>query len=106
MGRHKTRPWDADRTALLDQSELWVQKGKGGQNYVRAWLVEQDVESCPLCNGKVIKVQDLFSKTYTDLIADGAQKRVISLEYGFYKWRCLNERCRHIFAKDISFATK
>ena len=24
MGRHRTRPWDADRTALLDQSELWA----------------------------------------------------------------------------------
>ena len=105
MGRHRTRPWDPDRTALLDQPELWVQKN-GGQNYFRAWLVEQDVDSCPLCDSKVIKVQDLFSKTYTDLISDGGQKRVISLEYRFYKWRCLNEKCRHIFARDISFATK
>lgn len=106
MGRHRTRPWDADRTALLDQSELWVQKGKGGKNYFRAWLVEPDVETCPLCGGDVIKVQDLFSKTYNDMISDGGHKRVISLEYRFYKWRCLNDKCRHIFAKDIGFATK
>ena len=106
MGRHKTRPWDPDRTALLDQSELWVEKGKGGQNYFRAWLVESDVEVCPLCGSDVIKVQDLFSKTYNDIITDGEKKRVISLEYRFYKWRCLNEKCRHIFARDIGFATK
>jgi hypothetical protein len=28
---------------------------------------------------------------------------VISLEYGFHKWRCLDDRCRHIFAKEIEF---
>lgn len=106
MGRRRTRLWDDKRTELLDQSELWVQKGKGGQNYFRAWLVEPDVETCPICGGDVIKVQDLLSKTYNDMISDGGQKRVISLEYRFYKWRCLNEKCRHIFAKDIGFATK
>lgn len=106
MGRRRTRLWDDDRTELLGQSELWVQKGKGGQNYFRAWLVEPDAETCPICGGDVIKVQDLFSKTYNDIISDGSQKRVISLEYRFYKWRCLNEKCRHIFAKDIGFATK
>lgn len=87
MGRRRTRLWDDERTELLDQSELWVQKGKGGKNYFRAWLVEPDVDTCPLCGGDVIKVQDLFSKTYNDMISDGGQKRVISLEYRFYKWR-------------------
>lgn len=106
MGRRAKRQWDDDRTELLNQPELWVQKGKGGQHYFRAWLVESDVESCPLCGSDVIKVQDLFSKTYTDLVSDGNQKRVISLEYRFYKWRCLNYKCRHIFARDIGFATK
>jgi len=106
MGRRRMRLWDDDRTELLNQPELWVEKGKGGRNYLRAWLVESDVETCPLCGGDVIKVQDLFSKTYNDMISDGDQKRVISLEYRFYKWRCLNEKCRHIFARDISFATK
>lgn len=106
MGRRRTRLWDDERTELLDQSELWVQKGKGGKNYFRAWLVEPDVETCPICGGDVIKVQDLFSKNYNDMISEGGQKRVISLEYRFYKWRCLNDRCRHIFAKDIGFATK
>lgn len=98
--------WDDNRTELLNQPELWVEKGKGGRNYFRAWLVESDVEECPLCGGGVIKVQDLFSKTYNDIISDDGQKRVISLEYRFYKWRCLNPKCRHIFARDIAFATK
>lgn len=106
MSRRAKRLWDDERTELLNQSELWVEKGKGGRNYYKAWLLESDVEECPLCGGSVIKVQDLFSKTYNDLISEGSQKRVITLEYNFYKWRCLNEKCRHIFARDIEFATK
>ena len=106
MGRRTKRQWDDDRTDLLDQPELWVEKAKSGKNYFRAWLVESEVESCPLCGSDVIKVQDLFSKTYADLVSDGIQKRVISLEYRFYKWSCLNDKCRHIFARETGFATK
>ena len=106
MSRRAKRLWDDERTELLNQSELWVEKGKGGRNYYKAWLLESDVEACPLCGDSVIKVQDLFSKTYNDLIYEGKQTRVITLEYNFYKWRCLNEKCRHIFARDIEFATK
>lgn len=106
MARRSKRLWDDDRTELLDHAELWVEKGKGGRNYFRAWLVESDVDTCPLCGSNVIKVQDLFSKTFNDLICDNGQKRVITLEYRFYKWRCLNEKCRHIFAREIDFATK
>ena len=51
-------------------------------------------------------MQDLFSKTYKDIISENGKKRVISLEYGFHKWRCLNDQCRHIFAKEIEFASK
>lgn len=106
VSRRRKRLWDDNRTELLGQSELLVEKGKGGQNYFRAWLIESDVDACPLCGGSVIKVQDLFSKTYYDLVCENDRKRVISLEYRFYKWRCLNEKCKHIFAHDIGFATK
>ena len=104
--KRSKRLWDDDRTELLDQAELWVEKGKGGRNYYIAWLIDSDVDTCPLCGSSVIKVHDLFSKTYIDLIYMDGQKRVISLEYKFYKWRCLNEKCRHVFAHDIQFATK
>ena len=106
VSRRRSRLWDDDRTELLNLSELLVEKGTGGRNYFRVWLIESDVDACPLCGSNIIKVHDLFSKTYNDLICEGGQKRIISLEYKFYKWRCLNEKCKHIFARDISFATK
>ena len=54
MSRRAKRLWDDERTELLNQSELWVEKGKGGRNYYKAWLLESDVEACPLCGGSVI----------------------------------------------------
>lgn len=106
MGRHNKRLWDDDRTELLNQPELLVEKGKGGRNYFRAWHVESDVEARPLCGSNVIKVQGLFHKNCNNLICDNEQKRIISLEYNYYKWRCLNEKCTHIFAREIGFPTK
>ena len=106
MGRRIRRRWDLDREELLGQPELSVERGKGGPDYFYGWNLDPDVDACPLCGGKVIKMQDLFSKTYKDIINEDGKKRVISLEYGFHKWRCLNDRCRHIFAKEIDFASK
>lgn len=106
MGKRIRRRWDLDRAELLGQPELSVERGKGGPDYFYGWNLDPDVESCPLCGRKVIKMQDLFSKTYKDIIEESGKKRVISLEYGFHKWRCLNEQCRHIFAKEIEFASK
>ncbi len=106
MGKRIHRRWDEERTDLLSQPELFVEHGKGGPDYFYGWNLDPDVEACPLCGGHVIKMQDLFSKTYKDIINDNGKKRVVSLEYCFHKWRCLNDRCRHIFAKEIEFASK
>lgn len=106
MAKRIFREWDEERTALLGQDKLFVQNGKGGANYYYAWLKEPEVERCPICGGEVIRIQDLFSKTYQELICKGERKRVIQLQYNFYKWRCLNSECRHIFAKEIDFASR
>ena len=106
MARRVARRWDEERTKLLGQNELFVQEGKGGERYYYAWLQEPEVESCPLCSGKAIKMQDLFSKTYQELIHKGDDSAVVTLEYGFHKFRCLNHECRHIFAKEIHFASR
>lgn len=106
MGKRIRRRWDEERTDLLGQPELSVERGKGSPDYFYGWNQDPDVESCPLCGGQVIKMQDLFSKTYKDIICENGKKRVISLEYGFHKWRCLNDQCRHVFAKEIEFASK
>ena len=106
MGKRIRRRWDLDRAELLGQPELSVERGKGGPDYFYGWNLDPDVDACPLCGGKVIKIQDLFSKTYKDIINEDGKKRVVSLEYGFHKWRCLNDQCRHIFAKEIEFASK
>ena len=106
MARRAKRSWDEERTALLDQSELLVEKGKGGPDYFLAWLQEPEMLTCPLCSGKIIKIQDLFSKTYHELIQTSDGSTVVTLEYDFHKFRCLNDACRHIFAKEIRFASR
>ena len=106
MGKRIRRRLDIDRAELLGQPELSVERGKGDPNYFYGWNLDPDVDACPLCGGKVIKMQDLFSKTYKDIINENGKKRVVSLEYCFHKWRCLNDQCRHIFAKEIEFASK
>lgn len=71
MAKRIFREWDEERTALLGQDKLFVQNGKGGANYYCAWLKEPEVEQCPVCGGEVIRIQDLFSKTYLELICEG-----------------------------------
>lgn len=106
MGRRHIRYWDEERTELLNQPELFVQKKRGSDHYFYAWLQEPEVEKCPLCSGKVIKIQDLFSKTYRDLIYEADKPVIVLLEYEFHKYRCLNSECHHIFAKEIHFASR
>lgn len=106
MARRNMRQWDEERTEQLGYNELFVLKNIGGKQYFYAWLQEPEVDSCPLCSGNAVKVQDLFSKTYWDIIYENGKPAVIKLEYGFYKFRCLNEACRHIFAKTIHFASR
>lgn len=106
MGKRRRRQWDITRTDLLGLSELSVESGRGSSHYFCVWNNDLDDDPCPLCGNSVIKMQDLFTKSYTDLVVDGENKYAVTLEYNFYKWRCLNEGCRHIFAKEIRFATK
>ena len=106
MSKRVIRHWDDSRTALLGYDELLIQRGRGDNRYFYGWNQDMDVPCCPKCGEAAIKVHDLFSKKYRDLVIENGQKRVIWLEYEFYKYRCLNSECRHIFAKEIGFASR
>lgn len=106
MAKRQRRRLDTDRTEQLGLEELFVLKGRGDHNNFFAWQHEHELSRCPLCGSKAIKIQDHFTKTYTDYIVDSGHPRVIHLTYEFFKYRCLNEECRHIFSKDIGFASK
>ena len=106
MAKHIFRREDEGRTELLGQDELFVQKGKGSDTYYNAWLHDPEIECCPRCGSDAVKTQDLFSKTYMDLVSEGEKKKVIQLEYEFYKYRCLNKDCRHVFSKPVCFASR
>ncbi len=106
MAKRIFRQKDKWRTELLGQDELFVQKGKGSDTYYNAWLHDPEIECCPRCGSDAVKTQDLFSKTYLDLVSDGRKKNVIQLEYEFYKYRCLNKDCRHVFSKPVRFASR
>ena len=106
MPKRVYRNIDEERTDLLDQAELFVQKNRGNDQYYVAWNQDPEVDVCPRCGSEVIKIQDLFSKKYFDIIKVETREKVISVEYEFYKWRCLNDKCRHIFPKKINFASK
>ncbi len=106
MAKRPRRRLDTDRTELLGLDELFVLNGRGDRNNFFAWQHEHELNRCPLCGGNVIKIQDHFSKTYYDCIVDSGRPRVIRLTHEFFKYRCLNEECRHIFSKEIGFASK
>ncbi len=106
MAKRRKQIWDDDRTGLLNLDELVVQKGPGDKNNYFVWLQDPEVDFCPICGCEVLKVQDLFPKSYYDVIVDHGQKRLITLYYQFYKYRCQNPDCGHIFAKDIHFASQ
>ena len=106
MARQYVRQIDNTRTELLNQRELFVQKGKGGARYYSAWLHDPEVAYCPYCGGNAFKTQDLFSKTYLDLISDEGKKKVIQLVYEFHKYKCLRPGCGHVFAKPVHFASR
>ena len=106
MAKRTHRPLDTDRTGLLGLDELYVLNGRGDRNNFFAWQHEHELNCCPLCGGKAIKIQDHFAKTYLDYIVDSGHPRVIRLTHEFFKYRCLNAECRHIFSKEIGFASK
>ena len=82
MGKRIRRHWDEERTDLLGQPELSVERGKGSPDYFYGWNQDPDVEACPLCGGQVIKMQDLFSKTYRDIICENGKVSGIVTEKG------------------------
>lgn len=106
MAKRPRRRLNTDRTELLGLDELFVLNGRGDRNNFFTWQHEHELNRCPLCGGNVIKIQDHFTKTYYDYIVDSGHPRVIRLTYEFFKYRCLNEKCRHIFSKEIGFASK
>lgn len=106
MARRVNRQFDEYRTSLLGQKELFVLKGQGDNNNYFAWLQDQEIDRCPFCGSEDIKVQDLFPKTYIDVVEENNQKKPISLFFQFYKYRCLNKECNHIFSKKIRFASQ
>lgn len=77
MAKRIFRREDEGRTELLGQAELFVQKGKGSDTYYNAWLHDPEIEYCPRCRSDAVKTQDLFSKTYMDLVSDGEKKKVM-----------------------------
>ncbi len=106
MVKRSIRKWDEERTDLLALDELYVVKGQGDRNNYFVLLQDPEVNRCPICGCESIKVHDLFPKTYSDIIDDRGNKRIITLFFQFYKYRCLNKTCRHIFAKNIRFASQ
>ena len=106
MAKRPRRRLDTDRTELLGLDELFVLNCRGDRNNFFAWQHEHELNCCPLCGGKAIKIQDHFAKTYFDYIVDSGHPRVIRLTHEFFKYRCLNAECRHIFSKEIGFASK
>lgn len=106
MAKHSLRREDEERTALLGQDELFVEKGEGSDSYYNAWLHDPEIEHCPWCGNNAVKTQDLFSKTYWDLVSVEEKKKAIQLEYKFYKYRCLKKDCGHVFSKPVHFASR
>lgn len=106
MAKHIFKRQDEVRTELLGQDELFVEKGEGSDTYYNAWLHDPEIERCPRCGNDAVKTQDLFSKTYWDLISVEDKKKVIQLEYKFYKYRCLTKDCGHVFSKPVHFASR
>ena len=109
MAKHIKRVRDADLTERLNQPELFVEKGIGDHNHFRTWLVKPNPEVCPYCGSSRIKVHKLCSKSYKDILEymeDEDSAPIVSFDFFFYMWRCLNPKCKRIFSKKINFASK
>lgn len=106
MAKRVIRDSDDARTALLGIDELFVQKGKGNAQLFFTWNQDPEVDCCPLCGSRDYKNQGKFYKRYADFILNPASRQAITIEYQFYKYRCLNTQCHRIFSKDIRFASQ
>lgn len=84
--------------------ELEIVDYEAGQ-YI-AINADHEVPTCPKCGSRCINHKSR-KRLFTDYIQDESGKgKLIYLRYDQYMYRCQNKDCRHLFAKDISFARK
>lgn len=98
------RAVDEALTLEIGIDELEIVDYKDGQ-YV-AINVDHEVPVCPKCGNRCIN-HKLRKRLFADYIQDESGKgKLVYLRYDQYMYRCQNKSCRHLFAKDISFARK
>ena len=105
MPRRVDRSVDFNRTELLGIDELFVQRGKGNDEYFVTWQHESAAQPCPYCGSQDYKTHDLFGREYIDVIRQGDSFQSVKILYEFYKYRCLNPDCGKIFHNSIDFAS-
>lgn len=96
--------FDPVRTASLDIEELEVIADMGDDNTYYGVNSDSTLPACLRCKGANVRTQDRFKKTYKDVIQVNGKNQFISLIHIFYKYRCLNQDCHHVFPKPITFA--
>lgn len=77
----------------------------GGDAYnIFAMNPDTTVPKCERCGGSV-ENHGKFKREYVDVInQEDGSVRIISLNYLFYKYRCLSEDCHTVFQKNNNFA--
>lgn len=91
-------------TMEIGIDELEIVDYKDGQ-YI-AINADREVPVCPKCGCKC-KNHKIRKRVFTDYIQDESGKgKLVYLRYDQYMYRCKNEKCRHLFSKDITFARK
>ena len=68
MAQRTLRRDDPARTDQLAIDELYVLKGKGDDFHYYTWLEDDLPEACPQCGGKDLKIQNRFTRSYSDCI--------------------------------------
>ena len=68
MARQTRRRFDPVRTEELGIDELLVENAAARSDYFSVWPAEERPEKCPYCDGTSFKVQDRFSREYTDVL--------------------------------------
>ncbi len=103
MARTRHRIYDSERTEQLALDELFVEKIPEQSSNMVVWNQSSPPHRCPYCGCSALKTHNHFTKNYLDLLPGESTPR--TLEYNFYKYRCLNPACKKIFAIPIEFAT-
>lgn len=105
MARHRNHI-DYERTQLLGLGELQVLACQSSDERYVVENVMLSPDTCPRCGSEERKEQNSFSKEYLDFLPHSGAGKIITLEYRFKKYRCLNTDCRHIFRQEIAFASR